>query len=196
MTNATLIISIVAIAVSLYTLWANLLIPFRLKVLHGPLTLTFYHVDDGVDSWWVPSIDIGFSFHNKGAISGQILDVRIILEIDGQEYVFYPMWIVDYPKYQEQRGNRAEWISKATIRRWYPLLLRGKTSVDMHLVLESEAWCQAILGNGIFKLQVAQSNRRLRSKWRDCGEYSMELIQRMYDERSYWAANNVQLTQL
>ena len=82
-----LIISAAALTVSLLSLWYNNLSPFKLMITHDTPTFTIYYItpqisgDTAGKAWWIPSFDVGFSFHNAGKISGQVLDLRIVAEL-------------------------------------------------------------------------------------------------------------------
>src|SRR4051812_32597157 len=95
----SIVISLVALCVSIFTLWRNYLSPFRLWVANDSPTFALYRVHQ----WWIPSIDVGFSFGNLGSRSGWITDIRIIGELAQKDtrtiYPFDARWIVDYGKF-------------------------------------------------------------------------------------------------
>jgi hypothetical protein len=66
-------VSMLALTVSLVSLWKSTLAPFKLKLNYGPLRFALYKImprmSGGKATWWIPSIDMGFTFHNLGKCS-------------------------------------------------------------------------------------------------------------------------------
>ena len=80
--NIALLISGIALIVSIISLWANNLSPFSLQVTHDTPTLSIYEItpsisgsEDG-ETWWIPSFNVGFSFLNAGRRPGKGERVR------------------------------------------------------------------------------------------------------------------------
>ena len=128
-----LLFSAIALIVSMISLWLSSLAPFSLKVSHDTPTLAVYKITPSMSgsksrrTWWIPSLDIGFSFLNAGKRPGEILDIRIVADFverrSHKRYVFYPKWLVDYTRFQKDRAKRFQWIHEAVLRDWYPLSL-------------------------------------------------------------------------
>ena len=205
MSNAdiALIISGVALFVSFIALWVNSLSPFKLKILHDAPTFTLYKITPSISgttdgkTWWIPSFDVGISFHNAGRISGEILDVRIVAEFKGhrsaRKYVFHPKWIVDYSSFNKDRTERFQWIKKAIIRDWYPVLLKGQSDVTVHLILENDRWDQKENGKMSYCLEVISSKKK---KWIECGRYSLPVVEDMFDSKSCYTSVDNKIEEL
>ena len=122
-------ISILALILSLISLWKSSLTPFKLKARYSSPTFSLYKItpneSGGRKTWWIPSIDMGFTFHNLGKCSGEVTDVRIVGNLKSLNHErkcdFYAKWIVDFPKFEQKRFNRFEWLDSSLNRNWYPL---------------------------------------------------------------------------
>lgn len=201
--DIALIISGVALFVSFVALWVNSLSPFKLKILHEPPTFSLHKITPSISgskdgkTWWIPSFDIGISFHNVGRISGEILDVRIVAEFEGyrfnKRYLFYPKWIVDYSAFNKDRTERFQWLEKAIIREWYPILLKGQSDVNLHLVLEADRWDQKENGKMTYCLEVISSKKK---KWIECGRYSLHVTEDMFDDKSCYTTFDDKIEEL
>jgi len=205
MSNAdiALIISGVALLVSFIALWINSLSPFKLKILHDSPTFTLYKITPSISgpkegkTWWIPSFDVGISFQNVGRISGEILDARIVAEFkahrSNRKYVFYPKWIVDYSAFQKDRAERFQWLKKAVIRDWYPIVLKGQSDVNLHLILESNRWDQNENGKMSYCLEVISSKKK---KWIEYGRYSLSITEDMFDDKSCYTSFDNKIEEL
>jgi len=201
--DIALIVSGVALLVSFIALWVNSLSPFKLKILHDSPTFTLYKITSSIsgskegNTWWIPSFDVGISFHNVGRISGEILDARIVAEFKGhrsnRKYVFYPQWIVDYSAFQKDRTERFQWLKKAIIREWYPVLLKGQSDINLHLILETGRWDQKENGKMLYCLEVISSKKK---KWIECGRYSLLITEDMFDEKSCYTTFDNKIEEL
>jgi hypothetical protein len=201
--EVSLIISGVALLISLTALWVNSLAPFKLKVYHDAPTFFIHKITPEISgskegkSWWIPSFDIGISFYNVGRVPGEILDVRIVAEFKGhmnnRKYLFYPKWIVDYSIFQNCRPDRYEWLNKAILREWYPFLLKGQAEVNLHVILEGSRWDQKENGLMSFTLEAISSKKK---KWITYGKYDLLINERMFDERSSYTPSDTQLEEL
>ncbi|MCC4632019.1 hypothetical protein [Xanthomonas dyei] len=189
-----IVISAVALIVSLFALWVNALRPFRLKVSHDTPRFRLYRItpeisgsEDG-SSWWIPSFDLGLSFYNVGKRSGEVSDVRIVGHLDGhrsrQQFVFYPKWVVDYATFQRAGSERFKWINSAVLRDWYPFTLGGESEKDLHLVLEPGRWDHKQIGELSLELEVFSSGS---GKWTRKASYKLSVTDSMFDSKSSYA---------
>lgn len=146
--------------------------PFKLKVFNTPPRLSIYTISPEIHDtkgkmWWIPSFDLGISFYNLGKRSGEILDMRIVVTKDQpmskQEcYFFSPIWVVDYPNFNEIKFDRKKWLSKAVRRDWYPLLLHSDDETQLHVIFEMLKvirWDTKICGNFSLILEVKTSKK-------------------------------------
>ena len=195
--DVALILSGIALTVSILSLWVNNLAAFSLRVTHDAPTLSLYKITPDVSgsedgkTWWIPSFDVGFSFLNAGRRPGQVLDIRIVADFEGhrskKRYVFYPKWIVDYAAFQRKRTARFEWIHDAVLRDWYALTLGGQQDAHTHLILEGGRWDDRFQGRMICSLQVVSSEKR---GWAELAEYEWLITEDMFDEKSTHTASD------
>lgn len=93
-------ISLVALAISAFTLWTSHLSPFGLEVTYSDPTFCLYKVKlpDAKKAWWIPSFDVAVSFYNKGQRTGRIFDLRIVADIKrgkiSKTEIFSAMFVV------------------------------------------------------------------------------------------------------
>jgi hypothetical protein len=183
---AALSVSMLALTISLITLWSEHLSPFKLRILCDSPSLTLYKITPPISgdkegkTWWIPSIDLGVSFYNIGVRPGEVLDLRIVGELrsEGQSelFYFYPKWIVDSASFQSNHLRRFEWLNSAVLRDWYPLLLRGREEEHLHVILECDRWEQEGTGDLSLKVEVLSS----KTKWDTHREYSLFLDSGMF----------------
>lgn len=193
MLELSLIISIIALVLSLVSFWMNSLTPFELKIRHSAPTFSLYEITPGISGapnnqkWWIPSFDIGVSLYNKGKQSGEIKDFRIKGSIEiaqskkEQEVIFYPKWIVNYAKYQKDCFNRFAWIESSVEREWYSIILNGDSEKHIHLILEDSRWDEIIEGKMVYTLETFSSDR---NKWRTLANFEMLVTKDLFETRS------------
>lgn len=195
-------IGVLALIISFISLWSTNLSPFTLRVFHNTPTLFMYTItpevsgDEDNKTWWIPSIDMGMSFYNTGAVSGELLDIRIVAYIKRKgngkvlRHTFYPLFIVDYAKYSPLRPSRFKWIEEAVIRDWNPILLAGKSETHIHVVLENFRWDEQIVGHCLLRLEVLTEKEK---KWKLLRKYKMYIPKEIYNSQSSFSpADEVQ----
>lgn len=197
-------ISILAFVVSLISLWKSSLTPFNLKASYSSPTFVLYKItpstSGGEKTWWIPSIDMGFTFRNlgkccgevthirmKGRLSGEFPDIRFVqnrvVENRQRKCNFYAKWIVDYPKFEPIRHSRFEWIASSVVRNWYPLILAGDEEKSLHIILEGGRWDEKYTGILNLTLETFSSEEE---KWTECDKYEHMITKDMYEkEESY-----------
>jgi hypothetical protein len=191
--DIAIIISLGALIISFLSLWINSLTPFRLRVMNDPPTFSVYKVPPQISgdregkTWWIPSFDVGISFFNLGRRPGVVKDVRLVAVFKGyrtnKKYVFYPNWIVDYPKFCETKPDRFKWIDKAVVREWYPILLGSQKESHVHLILESDRWDQKESGSFEISFEVATGK-----KWRVYQKYSLHFDDSIFETNETYTA--------
>lgn len=187
----SIVLSVLALVISMISLWSSNLSPFRLKILNDSPTFSIYEITSDTDdnkkqTWWIPSFDIGVSFYNLGILSGEIIDFRIVANFTGEEairkYVFYPKWVVDYSKFHQLRPKRFEWIEQAINRDWYPLLLAGKSETHVHLILEDNRWDEKQVGTMSISLQILSSKQKT---WKTFRYYKLSFYEDIFEGCTY-----------
>lgn len=151
----------------------------------------------GKKTWWIPSIDMGFTFYNLGKCSGEVSDIRIIGNLksrnDEKKYGFYAKWIVAYPKFEPIRQNRFEWIESSVIRDWYPLILTGDEQKSLHIIFEGWRWDEKYTGDLSLSLQVFSSEKE---KWIEYDKYSLIITKDMYEKGETHTLQNPKLQEI
>jgi len=198
-----ILISITALLISLISLWKSYLAPFKLKVCHDRPTFALYKITPAISgsksTWWIPSIDMGFTFHNSGRKSGEITDIRMLIEINDKKskknYTFYAIFVVDFSKFQQDRAERMKWIHSAVIRDWYPLILIGGEQKSLHLILESQghSWYNKIEGELNLCLEIYSSQKE---KWIEYSRYNHIITKEMFEEKSVYSLTDTKLAEI
>lgn len=195
-------ISIIALVASLISLWSTTLSPARFDIVNDPPTFTLYKITPNISgntegaTWWIPSFDLGISIHNLGARAGKVYDLRITASSSDSrnEFLihFHPVYIVNYSEFKQVHTDRFKWTSTAVIREWYPILLNGKSSQDLHVLFEDMRWDTQWIGDLELKLEVAYTT----SKWVSLKTYSIGIHERMYECPSAHTVYNEELKDL
>lgn len=189
MIDWALVISALAFAASLVSLWKSYISPFKLRVSFEAPTFSLYkitpEISGGDSSWWIPSFDLGFTFYNVGSQTGEVSDVRLLATLKTKEgdkvYPFYPKWIVDYPSFNKEGWNRMKWLNTSVTREWYPIFLAGNAQQSVHLVLEGFRWDKKMTGELELKLQMFSSAEE---SWTDLASFSLQIFEDYYDDKS------------
>lgn len=205
----TIAISVIAILFSSITLWKNYLSPFNVEVTYDSPTFNLYRIgkkdestfllsskdkiDDFIDSWWIPSFDVGLTFFNKGQKVGKILDIRILVSIELKDktvkkFAFHPRWIVAYDRFS-QSHERSEWLSNAIEKEWYPHIVRGNDLLSIHVVLESLRWENKINGKMHLVLEYRSSEK---DDWQKISDGDLPLRDMFYDGSSITCSSDLE----
>jgi hypothetical protein len=196
---AVAITSASAFVVSLFSLWKIYLAAFKLKVSYSSPSFSLYRMDPEVSGgqmpWWIPSIDMTFTFYNTGKRSGEVIDVRIVgalktsKDADERKFIFYAKWVVDYKKLQQKRGDRLG-LTDSVETDWYPLILSGDSQKTVHIILEGWRWDKKPTGVLTLKLQIYSTDK---DAWVDYDEYTRIIAEHMYESTSIYTLLNKQL---
>ncbi|MGC4083397.1 MAG: hypothetical protein QM736_15125 [Vicinamibacterales bacterium] len=198
-----LIVSIVALATSIGSLWVNSLKPFKLSVSHDAPTFKLYKITPAIsgsktgETWWIPSFDVGMSFYNLGRRPGEVLDVRIVAKLNGhrshRKFVFYPKWIVNYAHFQKDRAHRMTWLDSAVSRDWYPFMLGPMGEKDLHVILEGDRWDHKETGAIELTFAVFSSAGEA---WSTLGNYTLHISDDMFEGHSSYTVSDKKIENL
>lgn len=194
-------ISTLALIFSLISLWKSYLAPFKLKLAHDTPTFVLYEItpkiSGGEKTWWIPSIDIGFTFHNLGRNSGEVTDIRLLTKLKSKDsekkYLFFAKWIVDYAKFQKDRTYRFKWIENSVQRDWYPLILAGNEQKSLHIIFEGDRWDEKLTGTLILCLEIFSSGEK---KWVECDRYYHKITEDTYKARAAYTLFDSKLAEI
>ncbi len=195
----SLIFSAVAILVSLISLWIGHFSPFRLRVTHDAPTFAVYKItpdiSGGKSVWWIPSIDLSFTFYNNGQRPGEVSDVRIRMIMDDLDlkHTFYAHWVVNYPLFNAERTDRFNWIHQAVIKEWYPMMLSGNAQESVHVVLEGGRWDSRLHGSATLKLEIYSSEQ---NRWVEYAEYHHLIHEEMFNTKSTYTLADTKLQKI
>jgi hypothetical protein len=196
-------ISILALVVSLVSLWRSFLSPFKLKVSFDAPTFTLYKItpkmSGGTSTWWIPSFDMGFTFYNIGSQVGEITDIRLSAALKNEKgeiekvYPFFATWVVDYPTFNRDAPDRFKWLDTSMVREWYPMFLTGNSQQAIHLVLESDRWEKRFVGTFELTLEIFTSENKA---WTTHATYRFPIFPDYFDSRSTHTVANPKLSEI
>jgi len=186
-----IIISTLALTISILALVLNRLVPFKAKVFSTTPTFSLYKIPPSISgseknqTWWIPSFNIGLSMYNLGKLSGEIIDVRILGELESvrsnQKFEFYPKWTVNYSEFQKNNIERFVWLNEAVLSNWSPILLFGGKETSKHIILEGPRWDNKMEGVLKFRVEYIASNS---NKWKEINNYELPIVKEMFEGKS------------
>lgn len=149
MAVSTLVISLVAIAISLLVLWKSHLAPFSELTVAGRLRLRIYPIRSDAERWFITSLDVPISVTNEGARSGVVVGLRLRLHfpgipISGNCEFIGPTFEIAAANAEKITKNRFEWIDQIVMGDWMPFTVLPKTTVTKHFVFESR-WEEPVI---------------------------------------------------
>ena len=122
----SLIVSLIAVAISLASLWRTQLSPFTPVVTVGSLAIRIYPVEpDEHRRWFIASAMLPVSISNEGGRTGQVLGMRLKLHYpalgmnDNREF-FHAAFRIDPVKMFEAGRDRWKLLEVATLGHWQP----------------------------------------------------------------------------
>jgi hypothetical protein len=179
---ASLGIALVAVLISLISLYSSNLAPFKIAATAGDLRFRIYPIKNGDQSWYSASADIPIQAVNTGARVGRILLCRLrasypSLPVSGAYEVFRASFIVDYKAFASSGHNRFKWISNAVISDWKPSIVLPKATVDQHVIFETR-WDKPVVSDSI--VFTLQQRRDGSSGWADIGTWELDIDEGMF----------------
>ncbi len=172
---ASFAVALVAVLISLASLYRSQLAPFAVVTVVGYLRLRVYPIQNGDRSWYITSADIPVEVVNSGARVGRILQYRLkvsypSLQIDGAYETFRAAWVVDNRLFTAAGSDRFDWLKSAVIDDWKPFSVLPKAAVEQHIVFEKR-WDDPVVAQEIvFTLQQARDGQR---GWADVGSWKL-----------------------
>jgi len=187
---ASLAIALVAVLISLVSLYRSHLAPFAVVTVVGDLRLSVDSIKYGKRSWYIASVDMPIQVVNSGARIGRILKYRLkvsypSLHIDNAYEIFEPVWVVDRRLFAAS-ADRSEWLKNAVVGDWAPFSILPKDSVEQHIVFE-QRWDYPVVTKEIaFTLQQAHDGR---TGWVDVGSWKLfEIDAEMFAQLAHGAS--------
>ncbi|MEV0677979.1 hypothetical protein AB0I60_15835 [Actinosynnema sp. NPDC050436] len=131
---ASLVVSLLALAVAAVTLWRAQLSPFRLIVTADRVTLRVHRMESDDESWLLPHFALSAGFTNSGTQVGRVLGVRVVLRYTSlpipDAYEVFPCHgEYDPVKYEAHSGLRSTMITEAKLDDFMPFVVLPKTTV-------------------------------------------------------------------
>jgi hypothetical protein len=195
-----IILSSLALVISVLSVWINYLKPFKLKVFNDAPTFSLYKITPNISgsetgkTWWIPSFNIGFSFNNLGKQSGILHDIRLVCTQNEsqtkKEIKFYPKWIVNYSVFQKFNTERFTWIDEAVNKDWYSMILPSNSSKDIHVILEGDRWDHKFTGRFKITLEIYTSKK---NEWIKLSEYDWNVDDDMFENKSTYTLYDSEL---
>lgn len=179
-----ILVSSISLLISFYTLWKIHLSPFKLLISFGDPTLRTYkitpQISGGKSTWFIPSIDIPFTFINTGAKSGKVINLRMkffskkrgINRTSQYEEIFEARWCVKYSDYNSKHNDRFLWLKESIENEWYPFYVLKDKPENKHIILESSRWDKFPKGNFNICLELLTEES---NTWKKLKNYNFDL---------------------
>ncbi|WP_406403062.1 hypothetical protein OH805_27345 [Streptomyces sp. NBC_00879] len=160
------IVSSLALAISLVSLWQSHLARFRPVAVAGPLKLRIAHIESKGETWYLPQVDCMVTVTNAGAKIGRVLGIRMVarypkLPIPGAQETFRANFEVDPALYRKHEGNRFTWIRESQLGHPTPFVLLARSSVSKHIVFDTR-WEDPVIQEVEFTLELLTDRAK---KW-------------------------------
>jgi len=172
---ASFAVALIAVLISLISLYRSQLAPFAVVTAVGNLRLRIYPIQGDDHSWYIASADIPVEVVNSGAQVGRILQYRLrvsypSLQIDGAYETFSAAWVVDNRIFATAGSHRIDWLKSAVIDAWKPFSVLPKAAVGQHIVFEKRWDDPVVAQEVVFTLQQARDGQK---GWADVGSWKL-----------------------
>ncbi|RIH62729.1 hypothetical protein D1164_23395 [Mariniphaga sediminis] len=168
-------ISIIAFFVSFVALWKSYFSKFTPIFTVGHCSFRVYPIKNGDEKWFLPSFIIPISITNNGAQIGKIEKLRLKvtfpdLPIANHYEIFHAKWIVNGNRISK---NRFEWIKKAVIEDWMPMIVLSRETKTKNIVFENMRWDEPVIQNKILCTLEFKSNNH--KKYKQIAQWTFHL---------------------
>jgi hypothetical protein len=184
--TTAVVVSAIALVVSLFSLWFSALSPFALRVVASEPRLTVYgitheHKTVGpLAEHFIPSFDLSLTFHNTGRRAGTVSGLRLLVKVEergGSRHETYkPIWIVTYGSFHRFH-DRFKWLAKSVESEWFGIFLQAGGERTLHLIFESAASSQnwtRVSGPKRLSIEL-QAESSARPGWTSINRYVLTL---------------------
>jgi hypothetical protein len=174
----SLVVSVVAVCLSLVALWKGYFAPFSPLSLAGNLGFRVYPFSDDKERWFVASFDIPIIVTNAGAKPGFVIALRLRLHFpelpfaDNYELVF-PNWELNPEKVNLIDQNRMTWIDEVVLADFSPFVVLPKATVVKHLTFETR-WDKPVVQKRVIASLEMRSDRSATWKKVTQWEFAMD----------------------
>ena len=182
LSGISLVVAIIAVLISLISLYRSHLAPFKVITAAGDLNLRIYRIKNGKDSWYIASADIPLQAVNSGARIGRILACRLrvsypSISIPDAYETFKATFVVESAAFNRAENDRSRWLDDAVLADWKPFSILPKASVDQHVVFETR-WDNPVVADvARFTLQQRLDGSR---GWADVDSWELDLDYSMF----------------
>jgi hypothetical protein len=182
--DIALLISIVALFISIISIWKSYFAKFKLVTTVGNLGIRIFPLQHKKEKWYLPTIDIPISLTNEGARIGKVLGLRILIHFldspkknDFQE--IYPRWEVDSKKFNSL-GNDFDGLEESTQMDWMPFILLPKQTVTKHIIFRERWDSMFVFEKVTFELEVFTNTTR---KWKKVAKWKGTLENTIWSKK-------------
>jgi hypothetical protein len=175
-------VALIAVVISLVSLYSSNLAPFKIVTAAGDLRMRIYPIKNGDQSWYMASADIPIQSVNIGARVGRVLLYRLrasypSLPISEAYEIFDAAFIVDSKSFMSSGPERFDWLSSAVLNDWHPFSVLPKEAVDRHVVFETR-WDNPVVSNLTrFTLQLRRDGHE---GWIDVASWEVDMNTEMF----------------
>lgn len=140
MATISLFISLLAVAISIFSLWKSELAPFSALAVAGELKLRLFPIRSGAEEWFIASFLLPLSVTNQGARPGIVKGLRLRLHfpqipIPGNCELVPAKYEVADDRVHLIDKNRFQWVDEAS--NWMPFAILPKATITKNLLFET-----------------------------------------------------------
>lgn len=134
-----IIISIIALLVSLFVAWENYLSPSSINIYSGnPRLETLPLILQGGGQIMRYAVILPLHIVNNGARNGLVQDILLVIHTDDSDWLFYPTFYCDYTISTEMTlGDNL--TKKSSNVPYYPISLKGRESIYKSIIFLPDA---------------------------------------------------------
>jgi len=173
---APIVLSLLAIGISLAVIWKTHLAPFSPLAAAGRLKLRIYPIRSGSTRWFIVSLDVPISVTNEGARRGVVQGLRLRLHfpkipIPGHCDFLGPVFEISPADAEKISRDRFKWVHEIVLGDWMPFAVLPKATVTKHFVFESR-WEDPVIQEVVDCTLEILSNGR---DWRKVDTWTLSL---------------------
>jgi hypothetical protein len=173
----SLLISVVALILSIISLWRSHFAKFKPLIITGDLFFQIFPIMNSKNKWFIPSAIVTISIANEGARPGAIYGLRITATypkkhaIDHND-VLEAVFELDVSKDEVIGKNRFPWLNEHSSVSWTPVIVPAGGTITKRLAFETR-WNNPIAPEEMkLSLEILTNKKK---KWQKADEWHIPL---------------------
>ncbi len=142
-----LIISVLALVVSIGVFWYSSLKKAKLNFMTGVMRTTVYPIKNGKKNWFLPHFFVPLTLVNSGAQAAKVYNLRVKVQFEGvgTNYDIFDWYgDLDEKQFDEDSHELFKWQKTSIINGNHPFFVLPKTTISKYLAFKTR-WDMPIL---------------------------------------------------